>query len=540
MVRSDGETVGIDFGTSTCFVGREIGAQRAEVLPIGQGERYLPSLVGHIGGSFVVGEDAESFTPDRVIRSVKSAITADQEMVRVGGRDGATEVSRDDVVTAIFKEIARRARDRGWPLDRGQHLRLGCPAMWLGKQRRLLIELAAAAGLEITVDALIEEPVAAGVAWLNSRRLRHEPASGRVLVFDMGGGTLDLAVLQVGGDEHSSIAVLTSVGMPLAGDRLDEAIVEDLCAERGIDIAAMKEPFQARADLLRQARETKVALSSAQVQTVYFEPFYYGGQIAPFRYDRQRLNAAFKPQMEEAEDLVWRALRLARLTHLDGASAQEILANSHEQLAADVDVVLLVGGMSRVPHVRTRIAELFPKAQLHYVAHTADEAIVTGLADTSGYNTLNMYRPAVDVELVWPVNQRYALYDAYTPLFEVQHLHSGRSFVGYPVEVGQRQGIPHQRNGELRVLNAAGLPVPLIHTKVTALPTPEILSTVPIPFGRKDLRLKFYCNGQLYVTDGQGHDHQIRIAGWPTIGGGDPEVPTPPTDPQPPYPFNKA
>jgi len=539
VARSVGGSVGIDFGTSTCFVAREIAAGDADILPIGNSKRYLASLAGHIGGSFVVGEDAEVLTPDRVIRSVKSAITENRATVRVGGRDGATEVPRDDVVVAVFREIAKRARDRGWPLDEGRQLRLGCPAMWMGPQRRLLIDLAASAGLSVEDSALIEEPVAAGIAWLNHRIRVGDPVAGRILVFDMGGGTLDLAVMQVEIAERPTIAVLTSVGLPMAGDALDESIVQDLCEEREIDLDSLKDPLQARADLLRQARDTKLALSDAPVQTVYFEPFFYGGKVLPVKYSRDRLNAVFQPQMTHAESLVWRALRLSRLTHVNGTSPTRILDLSREELAADIDAVLLVGGMSRVPYVRDRLAALFPHARRYdHAGGAADEAIVAGIADTTGYNTMNMYRPGLDIALVWGKDNRFPLYEAYTPLFEIWQLQSGQTDLGFPVRAGQRQGIPRQPGGELWVRTAAGEPVELVHTQRTARPTPEKVTTLPVPFGHYDIQFKLYCDGHIHLTDGAGHDHRVRVHGWPVIGDlGDRLDPLP--DPPVPYPFNR-
>src|SRR5262245_61813121 len=93
--------VGVDFGTSTSFVASRGGNATDGVLKLGSGRRYLASLAGQVGGVFVVGEEAEALTPDRVLRSVKRAITDDQTSIRVGGRDGEIEVARDEVLSAI-------------------------------------------------------------------------------------------------------------------------------------------------------------------------------------------------------------------------------------------------------------------------------------------------------------------------------------------------------------------------------------------------------------------------------------------------------
>jgi len=123
--------------------------------------------------------------------------------------------------------------------------------------------------------------------------------------------------------------------------------------------------------------------------------------------------------MEQAESQVWHALQLARLAHVGGASWLEIRDLPAEQLARDIDHTLLVGGMSRVPLVRESLAKLLSNARIHdSVGVAADEAIVADLPDTGGYNTVNVYRPALDIELTWAADQHVSFYEAYTPLFE--------------------------------------------------------------------------------------------------------------------------
>ena len=109
--------------------------------------------------------------------------------------------------------------------------RLGCPAMWDGAQRRRLIENALRAGIAVGDNTLIDEPIAAGVAWIVHRTERmNQSVQGKLLVFDMGGGTLDLAVLDVNASSGDvpEIHVQAATGMGRAGDALDRAIVSDL------------------------------------------------------------------------------------------------------------------------------------------------------------------------------------------------------------------------------------------------------------------------------------------------------------------------
>src|SRR2546421_7284642 len=122
--------------------------------------------------------------------------------------------------------------------------------------------------------------------------------------------------------------------------------------------------------------------------------------------------------MAKAEEMVWAALRLARLTHYRGSSVSEIAKTSINELARDVDYLVLAGGMSRVPYVRRRLAELLPEANIFDgVGVAADEMVVAGLTDTTGVAPINLYRPGFDFTLTWGDAQSLTLYEAYTPLF---------------------------------------------------------------------------------------------------------------------------
>ena len=112
-------------------------------------------------------------------------------------------------------------------------------------RRKRLLDLARSAGLPVDDHTLIDEPIAAGVAWVNNRIARSgQGVRGQLLVFDMGGGTLDVAVLDVHADlgEDPEISVLSSWGIDEAGDALDEALADELerqLGRHGIDMHAL-------------------------------------------------------------------------------------------------------------------------------------------------------------------------------------------------------------------------------------------------------------------------------------------------------------
>lgn len=538
MAANGDRAVGVDFGTSTSLVAERESWDLADVLPLGRGEleKWFPSIALRRSGKFVVGEDADLPAPAPVIRSIKRAITENRQTVPVDTPRGVRNVEADPVVSAVLGEIAQRSKDAGLPLDSEETLRLGCPAMWDGDQRRRILSLAAEAGIPVTDATLVDEPVAAGVAWLTYRYLRHrESPQGRLLVFDMGGGTLDLAVLDVVGGERPEVSVLSALGIATAGDDLDRAIAKDLSddlARQGLDPNAMT--AAAGSELLRQARLAKTRLSRSLDWKIQLNPHYFA-PISSLGYTRERLEEVFRPQMENAVDRVWAALRAARLTEEFAASPSELRAVEPDELSKDIKYVLLAGGMSRVPYVMRRLGELLPRAEIFDdVGLPPDEAIVAGLADTVGYERINIHRPAFDFILEWDDTQRRRqrrkLYQAYTPLYQSAQVWLGHSFLGHEWRA-PRGELPYGGTGVVRVQTSSGEHVSLDFDG-------QAMDGLQVQFGSHRFLFKIYCNGRILLSDGAGSEFSARVGRWPVIRGQDyftklllgriPEAPDPP------------
>jgi molecular chaperone DnaK (HSP70) len=536
--------IGVDFGTSTSLVAEREGAARAEVLPLGfqLRTRFLPSVAAIRGGRMVLGEDADGRRSDGVIRSIKRGITENRETVQVSTSDGVREVNVDEVVFGLLTEIAKRTRAQGLPLEEEPLVRMGCPAMWTGPQRRRLLTLAQRVGLPVGHATLVDEPVAAGVAWLSHRYLAHRDApQGRVLVFDMGGGTLDIAVLDVIGGEKPDISVLAAVGLPEAGDDLDRAIVRDFektLRDKGFDVAGSPKATELRGELLQYARETKVALSVGPQRSIALTADDFGG-IASLTYTREQLEETFSDQLERATRMVWAALRAARLTEefapmrveLPSIGADHLRALGPDELARDVKYVVLAGGMSRIPAVGRRLTEILPKAELHERVgdFLADEVVVAGLADTVGYDRISLHRPSFDFVLEWG-SDRVMLYEAYTPLYDDVQVARGNTFLGHSYH-GRYPQVPREGIGALRVYSPTGEPVRL---EIDGTP----MDGIQIAFGSRGFSFKIYCGGQILINDGVGRQYSVRVDKWPVVKGQDfamkllmsqvPELPDPP------------
>jgi hypothetical protein len=390
-------------------------------------------------------------------------------------------------------------------------VRLGCPAMWDGGQRRRMLAIATEAGLPVGEFALVDEPVAAGIAWLAHRYLlAGDRPTGRLLVFDMGGGTLDVAVLAVTGGPQPEIAVQSCLGMAMAGDALDIAIARDLAlemAQHEVDVGQHSRPELAWALLERAAREAKVRLSLAEEH-----PVVLPRQLAyphAIRYHRQQLEAAFQSQMDGAENLVVSALRAARLAQ-QPVTAAELRAIRRPELAAGIDFVLLVGGMSRIPYVARRLAAFFPEARLYDDAGVPpEEAVAAGLADPVGYDRIRLHRPAFDVVLDCEYG-RIVAYEAYTPLFEPWQVYSGYSAPGFERRLRSPE-VPTRGFGTLRAVSTTGGPLPMM---VDGQP----IDGLTVRLGPEDIVFGISCDGRIDIVDGLGETQALQADGWPLPG----------------------
>ncbi len=505
------QAVGLDFGTTTTLIASVKG-----VVPIGISSPWMPSLVGYSDdGAIVAGEPALEIAEEQVVRSIKRSITAGRDFVRVDTPAGIRDVRADDLIVEVLREAARRGTVKGQDMTGKNALRLGCPGMWDGRQRRRLVELARRADLPLTLASLVDEPVAAGIAWLAAREAA-ATAPLRVLVFDMGGGTLDIAVLDVRGVNHHDVSVLAALGVPEAGDALDDAIAEDLdyaLGAAGVDIDALSHPQRARERLRDAAREAKIALSTAPDHIVALPRRLFGS--SEIVYTREQLNEVFAPQMDRAELYVAAALRAARLTELVSGTAYDIARAPIDSLVEGVDVVVLSGGMCQIPYVTQRMADLFPSTtQVEMASAPAENAVAIGLAKAAHYGRINMYRPAFDILVEWDRGSEFrTLYEAFTPLVEAWQIVQGGSDLRF-TRNGLDLSLPRKATkGRLRVVSHSG-------QKVRASLGGDSLDGFPVALSEQKFEFSIYPNGRIRLTDGSG-THEGHVEDWYAMQGHD-------------------
>jgi tetratricopeptide (TPR) repeat protein/actin-like ATPase involved in cell morphogenesis len=331
MSDSDGWVLAVDFGTSfTTAAMAALGDENAaEVLEVDR-SRYMPSaVVLDEAGELVTGRSAvrqAMVFPDRAERVPKRALAVGDRIV-LGGQP----VTVADLAGAVLRRVYREAVAR-WGGVAPAVVVLTHPARWEEEELRRLRAAAARAGIGDPV--LVAEPVAA--AWRYAR-----PSAGAVVaVFDLGGGTLDTAVLQAGTDGYE-LAGPPGGDAALGGEDFDEALlgrVGETAAERdeaawdalsaGADVRARRE----RARLRLAVIEAKEELS--QVQKVDLE---VAGFPEPFRVTRPELEELIGPTVDRA------VAEMAATLAAAGVAAEELSG------------VFLTGGSSLVPLVSQRL-----------------------------------------------------------------------------------------------------------------------------------------------------------------------------------------
>ena len=176
-------------------------------------------------GKILVGEEAANHpNQNDIVRSIKSLIYRPETFEL----PNHTEASADSLIIFLLEEL--RKRIMGSTLNHLEdEIFLSCPSLWEASHRKKLVELAKKAGLNASLLRLIDEPISAGISWISHFYQDNQDwPEGTVLIFDNGGGTLDVAVLQVSGDPNPAIQVLSSFGNLAAGDKYDEQILKDL------------------------------------------------------------------------------------------------------------------------------------------------------------------------------------------------------------------------------------------------------------------------------------------------------------------------
>ena len=371
-----GKTIGIDLGTTNSCVAVMEGGEPT-VLENAEGGRTTPSVVAFTdSGDRLVGTVAKRqavMNPENTIFSIKRFMGRKEAEVKeeetivpyevAAGPNGDVRVevrgeqySPPEISAMILQKLRSDAEAKlGEAVDSAV---ITVPAYFNDDQRQATKDAGKIAGLD--VKRIINEPTAASLAY----GLDKEEADHTILVFDLGGGTFDVSVLEIG--EGVFEVKATAGDNHLGGDNWDKAIVEWLVAEfkrdQGVDLAQDKNSLQR---LYEAAEKAKIELSSAQ-ETQINLPFITAVEGQPkhleMKLSRSKLNELTADLLNRIVDPVKRALGDA----------------------GDVEIahVVLVGGMTRMPAVRDKVKELTGKDPHQGV--NPDEVVAVGAAIQAG------------------------------------------------------------------------------------------------------------------------------------------------------------
>jgi molecular chaperone DnaK len=350
------KAVGIDLGTTNSVVSVLEGGEPT-VIPNAEGGRTTPSVVAFAkSGEVLVGEVAKRqaiTNPDRTVRSVKRQMGTSWKIDIDGKAYTAQEIS-----ARILQKLKRDAE--AFLGDSVSQAVITVPAYFDDAQRTATKEAGQIAGLEVL--RIINEPTAAALAY----GLDKEGADQTILVFDLGGGTFDVSILEIG--EGVFEVKSTSGNTHLGGDDWDQRVIDWLVKSfkdtEGVDLSNDKMALQR---LKEAAEKAKIELSAVQETTINL-PFITATSEGPKHLDMKLTRAKLQ---ELTEDLV-QACR----GPFEQAMKDAGVTNS------DIHHVILVGGSTRMPAVQQLVHEMSGKEAHKGV--NPDEVVAVGAAIQAG------------------------------------------------------------------------------------------------------------------------------------------------------------
>jgi molecular chaperone DnaK len=349
------KAVGIDLGTTNSVVS-VLEAGEPTVIPNAEGQRTTPSVVAFSKtGEVLVGEVAKRqaiTNPDRTVRSVKREMGTSWAIDIDGKKYTAQEIS-----ARILQKLKRDAE--AYLGDTVSQAVVTVPAYFDDAQRQATKEAGQIAGLEVL--RIINEPTAAALAYGMDKE--HDQT---ILVFDLGGGTFDVSVLDIG--EGVFEVKATAGNTHLGGDDWDQRVIDWLVTEfknaHGIDLSKDKMALQR---LKEAAEKAKIELSAVQETTINL-PFITATQDGPLHLEQKLTRSRFQ---EMTADL---------LDACKGPFEQAIRDSGLSK--SDIHHVILVGGSTRMPAVQALVTDLTGKEPHKGV--NPDEVVAVGAAIQAG------------------------------------------------------------------------------------------------------------------------------------------------------------
>ncbi|EJO7170651.1 molecular chaperone DnaK [Staphylococcus pseudintermedius] len=351
------KVIGIDLGTTNSCVS-VLEGDEPKVIQNPEGARTTPSVVAFKNGETQVGEVAkrQAITNPNTIQSIKRYMGTDHKE-NIDGKSYTPQ----EISAMILQNLKSTAES--YLGEKVEKAVITVPAYFNDAERQATKDAGKIAGLE--VERIINEPTAAALAYGLDKTDKDE----KVLVFDLGGGTFDVSILELGDGVFEVLA--TAGDNKLGGDDFDQVIIDYLVQqfkyENGVDLSQDKMALQRLKDAAEKAKKDLSGVSSTQISL----PFISAGEAGPLHLEITLSRAKFE---ELAYDLVQKTMGPTRQAMKDAG-----LSN------ADIDEVILVGGSTRIPAVQEAIKKEIGKEPNKGV--NPDEVVAMGAAIQGGVIT---------------------------------------------------------------------------------------------------------------------------------------------------------
>ena len=350
--------IGIDLGTTNSAVSVLEGGE-AKIITNPEGNRTTPSVVSFKNGEIQVGEVAkrQAVTNPNTISSIKRHMGEAGYKVEVEGKSYTPQ----EISAMTLQYIKGFAED--YLGEKVEKAVITVPAYFNDAQRQATKDAGKIAGLE--VERIVNEPTAAALAYGLDKTDKDE----KVLVFDLGGGTFDVSILELGDGVFDVLS--TSGDNNLGGDDFDNKIIDHMVAEfkkeNGVDLSQDKMAVQRLKDAAEKAKKDLSGVTSTQISL----PFITAGEAGPLHLEMTLTRAKFD---ELTADLVERTKIPVRQALKDAGLSQ-----------SEVDEVILVGGSTRIPAVVDAVRKETGKEPNKSV--NPDEVVAMGAAVQGGVIT---------------------------------------------------------------------------------------------------------------------------------------------------------
>ena len=346
--------IGIDLGTTNSCVAVLEGGE-AKVIANPEGERTTPSVVAFKDGKTIVGGAAKRqmvINPD-TIRSIKRLMGTDKK-VKANGK----EYTPEEVSAMILSNLKETAES--YLGEKVTKAVITVPAYFNDAQRQATKNAGKIAGLE--VERIINEPTAASLAY----GLDKQEQSQTILVYDLGGGTFDVSILELGDGVFEVKS--TSGNNHLGGDdydaRIVDYLVDEIKKEHDVDLSSDKMAMQRLQDAAEKAKKDLSGMTTTQISL----PFLAQGKDGVINFETTLTRAKFEQLTDDLTESTLEPVRKA----LKDANLK----------ASDIDKVLLVGGSTRIPKVQELIKKELGKEPSKGV--NPDEVVAMGAAIQGG------------------------------------------------------------------------------------------------------------------------------------------------------------